>query len=447
MELSEEDKTMTLDAVEIRALVKPNGAHRSLYTDPAIFDLEMERIFHSTWIFVAHESQLRKPGDFVRSKLGRHEMVVVRSSDQKIHVLQNRCAHRGAQFCKAQRGNALSFVCPYHAWSYSADGTLQGVPHRQSYPPSFDLNDPANHLFQAPRVDSYRGFVFASLAPTGMPLLEHLGDMTAAIDNLVDRAPDGSVTMSEHSFQLMYRGNWKLHHENGNDGFHPSFVHESSVDAARDAPPEASAMDDGLTLVQLRSNARTNEDWEETTKVSLRSGHSYGAGFYRGGVLAPKSENPVRKKYRIALEARHGAERTAEILGLDRFNNLIYPDIILNSQYQVMRLVHPVAVNKTIITSRFFRLDGAPEEIFERTVRYFTNLGSPASVIYTDDAAIFERCQAGFEDGGKEWLDLSRGYGLDEQGPDGMLFSGPTEAPQRGQYARWLDYMTADAVQ
>ena len=93
-------------------------------------------------------------------------------------------------------------------------------------------------------------------------------------------------------------------------------------------------MDDGLTLVQLRSNARTNEDWEETTKVSLRSGHSYGAGFYRGGVLAPKSENPVRKKYRIALEARHGAERTAEILGLDRFNNLIYPDIILNSQYQ-----------------------------------------------------------------------------------------------------------------
>ena len=151
MELSETVTTMTLDAVEIRALVKPNGAHRSLYTDPAIFDLEMERIFHRTWIFVAHESQLRKPGDFVRSKLGRHEVVVVRSGDEKIHVLQNRCAHRGAQFCTAKRGNALSFVCPYHAWSYSTDGTLQGVPHRQSYPPSFKLDDPANHLFQAPR--------------------------------------------------------------------------------------------------------------------------------------------------------------------------------------------------------------------------------------------------------------------------------------------------------
>lgn len=437
---------MSFDPAEIRALVKPDGAHRRLYTDRAIFDLEMARIFDRTWIFVGHESQIRNAGDFVRSRLGRHEVVVVRGDDGRIAVLQNRCAHRGARFCTEPRGNTRSFVCPYHAWSYATDGRLQAVPHRQSYPPSFDLDDPANSLLRAPRVDLYRGFVFASLAADGMALAEHLGDMTAAFDNLVDRAPDGSVTMSEHSFRLMYRGNWKLHHENGNDGFHPSFVHESSVDAARGAPPEASAMDDGLTLVQLRSNARTNRDWEETTKVSLRSGHSYGAGFYRSGVLAPKAENPVRKKYRVALEMRHGAERTAEILGLDRFNNLIYPDIILNSQYQVMRLVHPVAVDRTIIASHFFRLDGAPEEMFQRTVRYFTNLGSPASMIYSDDAAIFERCQAGFADGGKEWLDFSRGYGLDEQGPDGMLFSGPTEAPQRGQYARWLDYMTAETA-
>ena len=438
---------MTFDAAEIRSLVKPNGAHRRLYADPAIFELEMERIFDRTWIFVGHESQIEKSGDFVRSRLGRHDVVVTRHSDGHIHVLQNRCAHRGARFCSAERGNTQTFVCPYHAWSYNTDGSLQGIPHRQSYPASFDLDDPANHLFQAPRVDSYRGFVFASLAPTGPSLLEHLGDMTEAFDNIVDRAPDGVVTMSEHHFRLMYRGNWKLHHENGNDGFHPSFVHESSVDAARGAPDEASALDGGLTLVQLRSNSRTVQEWEETTKFSLPSGHSYGAGFYRGGVLAPKAEDAIRQTYRAALETRHGPERTAEILGLDRFNNLIYPDIILNAQYQVMRVVHPVDVNRTIITSHYFRLGGAPDEIFERTVRYFTNLASPASMIYADDAAIFERCQAGFEDGGKDWLDFSRGYGLDEHGPDGMLFSGPTEAPQRGQYARWLDYMTADAVQ
>jgi phenylpropionate dioxygenase-like ring-hydroxylating dioxygenase large terminal subunit len=440
------DTMMTIDPDELRGLVKPNGAHRRLYIDPAIFELEMERIFDRTWIFVAHESQIAQPGDFVRSRLGRHEVVVARNTDQRLHVLMNRCAHRGARVCLAERGNAQTFICPYHAWTYNPDGSLHSVPHRKSYPASFDFDDPANHLLRAPRVDSYRGFVFASLAATGMTLLEHLGDMTAAIDNIVDRAPDGALTMSEHRFQLEYRGNWKLHHENGNDGFHPSFVHESSVDAAREAPPEASEMDDGLTLVQLRSNSRTVEDWEETTKFSLPTGHSYGAGFYRGGVLAPQAEDPVRRKYRTALEARHGAERTAEILGLDRFNNLIYPDIILNAQYQVMRVVHPVAVNRTIITSHCFRLDGAPDEIFQRTVRYFTNLASPASMIYTDDAAIFENCQAGFEDGGKEWLDFSRGYGLDEHGPDGLVYFGPTEAPQRGQLARWLDYMTADAA-
>ena len=150
MELSEEDKTMTLDAVEIRALVKPNGAHRSLYTDPAIFDLEMERIFHSTWIFVAHESQLRKPGDFVRSKLGRHEMVVVRSSDQKIHVLQNRCAHRGGNSVRRSAATRCRSSAPTTPGATARTERVQGVPHRQSYPPSFDLNDPANHLFQAP---------------------------------------------------------------------------------------------------------------------------------------------------------------------------------------------------------------------------------------------------------------------------------------------------------
>jgi len=436
---------MTYSAPQLRAMVKPNGAHRLVYTDPAIFELEMKRIFDRTWIFVGHESQIERPGDFVRSRLGRHEVIVTRHSDGRIHVLQNRCAHRAAQLCAAERGNTRSFVCPYHGWSFAPDGALEGVPHRQSYPTSFRYDDPANHLFQAPRVDTYHGFIFASLSPSGPTLLEHLGDMTAAFDNLIDRAPAGRVRMAEQSFRLLYRGNWKLHHENANDGFHPSFVHESSVAAARGAPAEAARLDDGLTLVQLRSNARTVEEWEKITKYSLPTGHSYGGGFYRGGVLAPKSEDPVRRRYREALEARHGEQRAGEVVGLDRFNNLIWPDIALNAQYQVMRVVHPIAVDRTIVTSHYFRLEGAPEEMFERTVRYFTNLCSPISMIYTDDAAIFERCQAGMNDGGKEWLDFSRGFGLDEKGPGGMLFSGPTECPQRGQYVAWLRYMTAES--
>ncbi len=434
-----------ITTAELRKLVQADRVHRRIYSDPAIFELEMKRIFGRAWLYVAHDSQLARAGDFVRSRLGGEDVVVTRGRDDGIHVLHNRCAHRGARFCSVDRGNRTSFICPYHGWSYAADGTLEGVPHRQSYPAGFRLDDPGNHLAKAPRVDSYRGFVFASLAADGPPLRDHLGEMTDAIDNLIDRAPDGEIILSDSSFHLEYRGNWKLHHENATDVFHPGFVHESSVATANRAPAANGSIDDGQTREMLRANGFTLREWQNIDLVGTAAGHSYMAGFYRNGVLAPQQEDALRLEYRRALERRHGDVRTAEILGLDRFNNLIYPDISINAQYHQLRVVRPVAVDRTIVSSYCFRLKGAPEGIFQRGVRFLTNLGSPASMIFADDVEIFARCQAGLADGTDEWVDVQRGLGRDEPRGVGRWMGRATELPIRVQFGAWLEYMTEAA--
>lgn len=439
---------MSMSTRELASLVEPQRVHRRVYTDPEIFALEMDRIFGQVWLYVAHESQLAKPGDFVRSRLGRYEVLVTRHGDGRIHVLRNRCAHRGAQLCKARTGNRRSFVCGYHGWSFATDGALEGVPHRQSYPAGFSLADPAHRLTRAPRVESYRGFIFASLAPEGPSLTEFLGPMCRSIDNLVDRSPTGTITLAETCFRLEYRGNWKTHHENANDTIHPGFVHDSSVAVARTTPEstEETSFDNGQTREMMEANGFTRREWETIELVAFPSGHSYMGGIYRTGLMARRRADPVQERYRAALVAAYGEARTDEILGLDRFNNLIYPNLNINAQFHQLRVVHPIAADRTQVTSYCFRLDGAPEEIFHRAVRFLSTLGSPMSMIYTDDAEQFERCNTGLQDGGADWIDMARGAGSETPLEDGGRKAPASEVPVRAQFGAWLDLMSRETA-
>ena len=439
-------------AAEIAALVEPGRVHRRAYTDRAIFDLEMARIFGRAWIFVAHASQIPGPNDLVRTRLGLHDVLVTRDADGRVHVVENRCAHRGTTLCSVERARAASLVCPYHAWTFALDGTLRAVPHRRSMPESFDIADPRFSLFRAPRVADYRGFIFASLAADGPALEDFLGDMTEALDNLVDRAPDGGIFQDGGIFRLEYRGNWKLHHENANDTMHPGFVHESSVSAAREDGRDYAepVYDEHQAHTQLLSNGFSVREWQSLGLNGLPNGHSYMDGFYSQGVLSPDRDDPLSREYRAALEAAKGRAAADAILGMDRFNNLIWPNLNINAQYQQIRIVQPVAPDRTVVQAMCFRLGGAPEGIFHRAVRFLTNLSSPASMIFADDVEIFEKVQAGLSDGSEDWLDQSRGRdapidgGGDSGAGAGRLASqGTSELPIRSQYRAWLDHMMA----
>ena len=426
--------------VELKA---GGGLPAEAYTDPVIFDEEMERIFGRAWIFVGHESQIPNPGDYRRTLMGRHEVLVVRQPDHGIRVISNVCTHRGTRLCVAHSGQTRSFVCPYHAWTFDLDGRLRVIPGQEDYPANVSLDDPDLSLTSVPRVESYRGFIFASRAKDGPTLVSFLGGMTEAFDNLIDRAPDGEIFVEGGQLSVRFHGNWKLHHENANDTVHPGFVHQSSVNAARRAENAAMEMDEGQFRGMYLANGFSAKDWREIELTGMPQGHSYMGGFYRSGNLAPQTEDDVSRRYREALETARGKEATDAILSLDRFNNLVWPNMAVNAQYHVVRFVHPVSPGESIIEAMGFRLGGAPVEIFHRAVRFMTNLVSPASVIFSDDVSIFERAQAGLEQGVIHSLESSRGLLTDAVEAEGGRSHSTTssELPNRVQADAWRAWM------
>jgi phenylpropionate dioxygenase-like ring-hydroxylating dioxygenase large terminal subunit len=423
------------------SLVRENSVHRDAYTDPAIFALEQERIFRRAWLYVAHESEVPEPGDYVLTRLGPDEVILARREDGGLSLLHNRCAHRGARVVAQSGGNTRQLRCPYHAWSYRLDGSLIGVPLSEGYAPDCKLPG----LAAVARVESYKGFIFASHAATGPSLPDFLGGLRSAFDNLVDRAPAGRLSRFGGSLRLEYRGNWKMFLENAVDLVHPGFVHRSSVEAARSHPEALQA--DAITqqgAQMFLANGMRATQWDEVPLHAFPGGHVYMGGFYKQGVIAPERGDPVFARYRKALVERHGEEKTAAVLAVDRFNNIIWPNISVNARFGAMRVVRPLAVDHTVVDVVCFRLEGAPEEMHELTLQFVNLAASPASLVASDDLEIFERCQRGLASSASEWIDMRRGVLADRRHADGSIVSaGTSELPIRHQFETWKAWMGA----
>jgi len=224
-----------MTALDLDHLVQPDRVHRSVYTDQALFDLEMENMFEKTWVYCGHESQVKAVGDYHTLHIGRQPMVMVRDRDQSIRVLYNRCPHRGVQLCGTHSGNTGSgFVCPYHAWSFHLNGQVRAIPLAKGYDGTrMKLDDPQASMVPAARVDSYRGFVFASLSAEGPSLLEFLGEAKVAFDDMCDRSPVGEVEVVPVCHRVVQHSNWKFFMENQLDALHPSVTHQSTGVSAR----------------------------------------------------------------------------------------------------------------------------------------------------------------------------------------------------------------------
>src|SRR5256885_4538995 len=173
--------------------VEPDRVRREVYTDPEIFELEMQRIHEQVWIYCGHESQVPKPGDYYTVQIGRQPTLMVRGADGRISVLYNRCPHRGNMMCGDRHGNTGEFFrCSYHAWTFQHDGRLRSIPMMESgYAGTrYGRDNPDCSMKRAARVENYRGFVFASLAADGPTLTERSEEHTSELQspcNLVCR--------------------------------------------------------------------------------------------------------------------------------------------------------------------------------------------------------------------------------------------------------------------
>ena len=425
---------------DIRALVDEQRVHRSVYLDADLFELEMERIFGHTWVFVGHDSQVAKPGDYLCTRIGLQPMILVRHGDGAVRVLYNRCGHRGAQVVTEESGHATHFRCGYHGWTYETDGTLFAAPMPELYPDDFALDDRRFGMAELPRVASYRGFVFASLCPEGPDLAAHLGNAGVAIDEFVDRAPESEVEFIGGVQRYEFRANWKIQIENLADQYHTVFTHESS------------SLPDGQQFERRpgEQGSRTRLFTEDGKPVLHDAGTwVFEHGHVSAGAMHIDGEQTgeVFERYRALLVAKHGEEKTKDILKLKRHSGFFYPSLDLHMMGQFIRVIRPLAVDRTEVLAYPVHLKGAPIELFHQVIRIMNLSHSPPAIAQTDDMEMFERCQRGLAAQGNDWVWFARGLGQDVMDEVAGAMYGPktSEIAQRHEYAAWLNYMTPAA--
>ncbi len=197
-----------------------------IYTDPRVYELEQKRLFQgSTWNYVGLECEIPRPGDYIRSYVGAVPVIVARDMRDQVRVFENRCAHRGAEFCKSYRGKARSFICPYHHWTYDLTGRLTGVPFRNGvnglggYPEDFKLEE---HNLRRLNVEVLGGAIFASFQEHMPSLEEYLGpEIYAEFTTIFN----GRKLKMLGVHRNLLQGNWKLYQENLKDPYHATLLH------------------------------------------------------------------------------------------------------------------------------------------------------------------------------------------------------------------------------
>lgn len=422
-------------------LVQADRVHKSVYTDPEIFELEMDRVYGQAWLYVGHESQVPGTGDYLTTRLGREPVVMLRHSDGVVHVLYNRCPHKGAKIVPDGSGSAGKFLrCLYHGWTFKCDGSLLSVPLRSGYEDTaMDLKDRGNGVRKVARVATYRGFVFASLAAEGPDLPEFLGGVATSLDNFCDRAPGGEVEVAGGVQRVVQRNNWKIFFENLHDTIHAVATHESSWRAAKE---EFESMPAGtqkpFEIVIVDGNGEPLEFWEKLELKGFDGGHGYMEGIF----TPPK--DPVSLAYVAALEASRGAARADEILRVNRHNTIVYPSCSPHTSFQQIRVIRPLSVDRTLVEIFTFRLKGAPDATFQRALKYTNVINSPSSTVMPDDLEAYNRVQEGLGSDGGDWVSLHRAAGREQVVPGGRSANGNSEMPMRNMFRAWAGYMATE---
>ena len=427
----------------IRGLFRGGEVHRDVYIDEELFALEMDRVWRTGWVYVGHDSQVPAPGDYYATEIAGQPLLMIRSQDGELRVLHNRCAHRGAKVVSAVSGNCGGILrCPYHGWTYRLDGALRTVPLRAGYAGTgLEETSAALGLAAVPALAVHRGFVFVRLSREGRTFREYFGGSISSIDNLADRSPSGRLEIVGAPLRYLHECNWKLFIENLNDTMHPMVAHESSAGTARELwkhqPPDAPKP---MVIEQFLPFVSNYEFFDKMGVKIYDHGHSYS-----GVNFSIHSSYSAIPEYGEQMDAAYGAERARTILQEIRHNTVFYPSLTVKGAIQTIRVVRPLAVDRTLVESYTLRLVGAPEALLERSITYNRLINSPASVVGHDDMHCYRQIQEGLAGGVNEWVSVCRNYS--PSGEDAGIagtYNGTSEVSVRGQFRAWVEAMASD---
>ena len=394
--------------------------HSNAYTSPEIFELEMQRIFERSWVYVAHESQIPEPGDFLTTRIGTQPVIVGRDGRGDLQVLLNRCRHRGSIVCRLASGRAQQFVCPYHSWTYGNDGALVNMAQRDGYSP--DLERERLGLYRAAGSGSYRGLIFARLSGGGESLDQRLEAVRPYIDLWIERSPTARIRVTRAAHRITYAGNWKFQMENGVDGYHGNYVHSSFIRIA-DRPASGKALSSPpcclLRLIGLgprRRHHRTSR-WPHGRPVRLRR----------------PAQRPGPRGAQAGLRRRTGPGILAQR------NILIFPNLFLFESH--IRVMQPLSVSETIVTMLPTLLDGVPDAMNEARLRAHERFFGPAGFGTPDDVEMFVNCENGVRGRAVEWVRQDRGLHREAADAGQRVAHSSDETPQRSAYRQWRAVM------
>jgi salicylate 5-hydroxylase large subunit len=364
------------------------------YSDPEIYKREQERIFcGKSWAYVALEAEIPNAGDYKRTFIGDKPVVVTRDEGGGINVFENRCAHRGVQFCQKHLGNTPEFMCPYHQWTYNLKGDLIGVPFRRGVkkqggmPADFETKD---HGLRKLRVVARNGAIFASFSDDVEPFEAYLGSSMLA---LYDRVFNGrQIEVLGYSRQLI-PANWKLMFENIKDPYHASLLHVFLVSFGlfrADSPSKVQMDPTG------RHGALVSWKGEQAKTDALADMKSFKEDFKLNDatMLQPFREFP---EFTVVMTT-------------------LWPNIIIQQQSNTlaMRQLITRGPGEFELAWTFFGYADDDAEMKQRRLRQ-ANLMGPAGFVSADDSEVMKYSQQGIgpspdaegvmEMGGRDWQD------------------------------------------
>lgn len=395
------------------------------YTDPAVYRRELERMFYGRghWCYVALDAELPKFGDYKISYVGERQVIVVRERDGSLNVVENRCAHRGVRFCQKPRGNARSFVCPYHQWTYKLNGDLAGLPFRQGVkkddgevqggmPADFDLKQ---HGLTRLKVAVYNGMVFATFDHDAPSFEDYIGPDVLP---WLNRIFDGRKLTILGTNRQRIPGNWKLMMENIKDPYHPGLLHTWFVTF-------------GLWRADQQSRMVMDAEGRHAVMISQRNA---------GGEAKAVTEGVTSFKKDMALNDARLLDVVPEYWWKGPTVTMItlFPSVIIQQQVNSLSTRHivPSGPDSFDFIWTHFGFEEDDEAMTRRRLRQ-ANLFGPAGFVSADDGEVIEFSQDGFRQKGADGATICE---LDGRGvaPTPHMV---TETLIRGMYGYWRKVM------